>query len=62
MSHLNIGVTTRKKDRIDNAKLIANLCYTFHIEPTIVNEALKNEYWINAMQDELFQSKRNNIW
>lgn len=26
------GVTTRKKDRIDYAKLIANVCYTSSIE------------------------------
>ena len=47
------GVTTRKKDKVDYTKMIVDLCYTSSIEPTSVNEALKDEYWINAMQDEL---------
>ena len=49
------GVTTRKKDKVDYTKMIIDLCYTSSIEPTSVNEALKGEFWINAMQDELLQ-------
>ncbi|KAA0035847.1 putative mitochondrial protein [Cucumis melo var. makuwa] len=37
------SITTRKKDKIDYAKLIANICYTSSIEPTSVNEALREE-------------------
>ncbi|KAA0035173.1 putative mitochondrial protein [Cucumis melo var. makuwa] len=48
---LNTAITTSKKDRMDYAKLIANICYTSPTEPTSVNEALKDEFWINAMQD-----------
>ncbi|TYK26469.1 putative mitochondrial protein [Cucumis melo var. makuwa] len=32
------------------------------IEPTSVDAALKDEYWINAMQEELLQFKHNNVW
>ncbi|KAA0035400.1 gag-pol polyprotein [Cucumis melo var. makuwa] len=32
------------------------------IEPTSVENALKDEYWINAMQEELLQFKCNNVW
>ncbi|KAA0041655.1 putative mitochondrial protein [Cucumis melo var. makuwa] len=55
-------MTTKKKDKIDYAKMIANICYTSSIEPTLVNEALKDELWINAMQDELLQFKQHNVW
>ena len=49
------AITTRKKDNIYYAKLIVNICYTSSIEPTSINEALKDEFWINDMQDELLQ-------
>jgi hypothetical protein len=32
------------------------------IEPRSVKEALKNEYWIKAMQEELNQLKRSEVW
>ena len=32
------------------------------IEPTTVDEALANDGWILAMQDELNQFKRNDVW
>ncbi|TYK22672.1 gag-pol polyprotein [Cucumis melo var. makuwa] len=47
----SIGITTKKKDKIDYAKMIANICYTSFIEPTLVNETLKDEFWINAMHE-----------
>ncbi|KAL0537689.1 hypothetical protein IC582_026674 [Cucumis melo] len=56
------GITTRKKDKVDYTKMIVGLCYTSAIEPTSVDAALKDEYWINAMQEKLLQFKRNNVW
>ncbi|KAA0067336.1 gag-pol polyprotein [Cucumis melo var. makuwa] len=56
------GITTRRKEKVDYMKLIADLCYVSAIEPTSVENALKDEYWINAMQEELLQFKRNNVW
>ena len=50
-------ITTRKKDKINYAKMIVNICYTSSIEPTSLNKALKDEFWINAMQEELLQFK-----
>ena len=32
------------------------------IEPTKVGEALTDDGWILAMQDELNQFKRNDVW
>ena len=32
------------------------------IEPRNVKEALTDEFWINAMQEELGQFKRNEVW
>ena len=58
---LNTRITIRKKQKIDYAKLIANICHTSPIEFTTFNEALKDEICINVMQDELIQFKRNNI-
>lgn len=52
------GVTTRKKDRIDCVKLIANICYTSSIELGSVREALKDEFSISTMQEELLQLKQ----
>ncbi|KAA0036710.1 putative mitochondrial protein [Cucumis melo var. makuwa] len=33
----SFGIITKKKDKIDYAKLIANICYTSSIEPTSVD-------------------------
>ncbi|TYK11807.1 gag-pol polyprotein [Cucumis melo var. makuwa] len=56
------GISTRKKDKVDYSKMIADLCYALAIELTFVEAALKDEYWINAMQEELLPFKRNNVW
>ncbi|KAA0064035.1 gag-pol polyprotein [Cucumis melo var. makuwa] len=42
--------------------MVADLCYTSTIEPSTVDSALKDEYWLNAMQEELLQFRRNNVW
>ncbi|TYK27585.1 putative mitochondrial protein [Cucumis melo var. makuwa] len=55
------GITTRRKEKVDYTKMIADLCYVPTIEPTPVENALKDEYWINVMQEELLQFKRNNV-
>lgn len=46
---LNSKVTTRKKDKLGYAKMIANVCFTSNIEPRNVTEALKDEQWVKAM-------------
>lgn len=40
---------------------VSHLCYVSFIEPKIVNEALYDDSWINAMHEELEQFERNNV-
>ncbi|TYK21888.1 hypothetical protein E5676_scaffold494G00240 [Cucumis melo var. makuwa] len=56
------GIITRKKERKDYAKMVVNICYTSSLEPTTVSVALTNEHWILAMQEELLQFERNQVW
>ncbi|KAL4014657.1 hypothetical protein IC575_026866 [Cucumis melo] len=56
------GIITRKREKVNYSKMIADLCYISVIEPSTVDVALKDEYWINAMQKELHQFSRNNVW
>ncbi|KAA0054769.1 putative mitochondrial protein [Cucumis melo var. makuwa] len=58
----SVEITTRKKEKVDYLKMIGDLCYTFAIEHSFIDVALKDEYWINAMQEELLQFKHNNVW
>ena len=37
------------------------VCYTSMIEPKNVKEALFDEFWVSAMQDELEQFSRNDV-
>ncbi|XP_019171990.1 PREDICTED: uncharacterized protein LOC109167430 [Ipomoea nil] len=37
-------------------------CYTSKIEPKNITEALKDEFWVEAMQEELQHFERNNVW
>ena len=42
--------------------LVNYVCYTSMIEPKNVKEALLDEFWVNAMQEELEQLSRNGVW
>ncbi|KAL5547205.1 hypothetical protein UlMin_006892 [Ulmus minor] len=37
-------------------------CYISKIEPKNIKEALTDDFWISAMQDELNQFVRNDVW
>jgi hypothetical protein len=50
------GITTRSRD------IISNSCFVSKVEPKNVKEALTDEFWINAMQEELIQFTRNEVW
>ncbi|KAK0588038.1 hypothetical protein LWI29_033242 [Acer saccharum] len=52
------GVRTRRQ----LANLISYTCYTSQIEPKKVEEALNDEFWVLAMQEELNQFERNEVW
>ncbi|XP_073019407.1 uncharacterized protein [Primulina eburnea] len=38
------------------------LCFVTQTEPKNVDEALKDEFWINAIHDELEEFVRNDVW
>jgi hypothetical protein len=50
------GITTRRSN-----EAISNACFVSLIEPKNVKEALKDECWIEAMQEELNQFKRSDV-
>ncbi|XP_073019860.1 uncharacterized protein [Primulina eburnea] len=47
-----------------SSQIIGNIfsCFISDFEPKNVDEALKDEFWINAMHDELEQFVRNDLW
>ncbi|KAK0573378.1 hypothetical protein LWI29_007216 [Acer saccharum] len=58
IGEVNEGVRTRRQ----LANLISYTCYTSQIEPKKVEEALNDEFWVLAMQEELSQFERNEVW
>jgi len=50
-------ITTRRSNEV-----ISNSCFVSKLEPKNVKEALTDEFWIDAMQDELNQFKRSEVW
>ncbi|KAA0035460.1 gag-pol polyprotein [Cucumis melo var. makuwa] len=59
---IHSGITTGRKERRDYAKMVANVYYTSTMEPTTVAAALTDEHWILAIQEELLQFERNQVW
>lgn len=55
------GMRTRSKTLINYREMIGNLCFVSKIVPKNVNEAIDDEYWISAMQEELVQFERNEV-
>ncbi|XP_073277629.1 uncharacterized protein [Primulina huaijiensis] len=67
-------IQTRKKDKVDYRKMVGLVCmstmysqvrfscFVSQLEPKNVDEALKYEFWINAMHDELEEFVRNDVW
>ncbi|KAA0059858.1 gag-pol polyprotein [Cucumis melo var. makuwa] len=56
------GVTTRKKDKIDYTKMIANIFYTSSIKPTLVNEALKMNSRYMRCKKNYYSSNETMCW
>ncbi|KAL3534607.1 hypothetical protein ACH5RR_003068 [Cinchona calisaya] len=54
---LSDGVTTRSHKPLNN-----NCALLSHIEPKHIDVALSDESSVNAMQDELSQFEKNNVW
>jgi len=51
------GIRTRRTNDI-----VSNSCFVSKFEPKNVKEALTNDFWIEAMQEELNQFKRSEVW
>lgn len=42
--------------------MIFNMCFISKIEPNNMKEALNDELWVTAMQEELIQFEINRVW
>ena len=56
---INQGVRTRRSIA-ENANSLFG-CYISYIEPKTIEEALRDQDWISAMQEELDQFERNKV-
>ncbi|XP_050133129.1 uncharacterized protein LOC126609185 [Malus sylvestris] len=52
------GIITPRKI----ANEVANVCYVSQIEPKNIKDALTDEEWILAVQEELNQLEKNDVW
>ena len=52
------GVRTRSSTQ----NFFNHVAFISNIEPKNVDDALKDDYWILAMQEELNQFERSNVW
>ncbi|XP_075507465.1 uncharacterized protein LOC142544288 [Primulina tabacum] len=74
IGEVHVDVQTMKKEKVDYRNMIGLVCMSFTfsqvshscfvslIEPNNINEALKDEFWVNAMHEELEQIVRNDVW
>lgn len=62
IGNVNEERRTRITQRINYRELAGLHYYTFRIEHSKVEKALQDEHWINAMQEELVQFERNEVW
>lgn len=56
IGNLNEGIVIKSREVVSNA------CFVSKFKSKNIKEALTDEFWINAMQDELDQFKRNEVW
>ena len=51
------GVRTRS-----STQFFYHVAFISHLEPKNIDDALKDDYWIIAMQEELNQFERSQVW
>ncbi|KAG9458830.1 hypothetical protein H6P81_003338 [Aristolochia fimbriata] len=61
IGNINESMKTRGK-RQNYSEMVRFVCYTSAVEPRKVEDALRDEFWIRAMQEELEQFSRNQVW
>lgn len=59
IGNLEEAVSAWKKDKVDYLEMLSNICFTTPIELKNVKEALVDECWVNAMQEELDQVRND---
>ncbi|KAF7149669.1 hypothetical protein RHSIM_Rhsim02G0094700 [Rhododendron simsii] len=66
LNHPISQVIGEPNDEMKTRRQIRNeinyVCFTSTLEPKKVEEALGDDYWIGAMQEELEQFVRNDVW
>ncbi|GAA0149080.1 transmembrane signal receptor [Lithospermum erythrorhizon] len=65
IGQIDQGMTMRKNDRVDYRKMLGLLgetCFISKEEPNDVKKILLDEHGINAMQKELIQFDKNDVW
>ncbi|KAI3827321.1 hypothetical protein L1987_01394 [Smallanthus sonchifolius] len=60
IGQIHTGIQTRSKSHEANICLFS--CFLSQVEPKKIDEALKHNSWIEAMQEELLQFKRQDVW
>ncbi|KAG9450348.1 hypothetical protein H6P81_010313 [Aristolochia fimbriata] len=61
IGNINESMKTRGK-RQNYSEMVRFVCYISAVEPRKVEDALRDEFWIRAMQEELEQFSRNQVW
>ena len=59
IGNVNEHVVTRRQSRLNEMGIV---CYTSQLEPKNVKEASSDESWTTALQEELNQFIRNDVW
>ncbi|KAG9457652.1 hypothetical protein H6P81_002160 [Aristolochia fimbriata] len=58
----NINESMKTRGKRQYSEMVRFVCYTSAVEPRKVEDALRDEFWIRAMQEELEQFSRNQVW
>ncbi|KAG9454272.1 hypothetical protein H6P81_007176 [Aristolochia fimbriata] len=61
IGNINEGMKTRGKKK-NYGDMVKFVCYTTLVEPKKVEEAVKDDFWIRVMQEELQQFEWNEVW